>query len=89
MIFKIIYVCPAITFLLWFVINVSSRASKHMDYQVTYPIIMLALGFILLMIHFYLRIAHRKMKGKWYIVPAIYLLSGMIALLIGSVTPCC
>ncbi len=88
-IFKIIYVCPAIIFLLWFVVNVSSMASKHMDYQVTYPIFMLAFGFILLLLHFCLRFVCRKMKGRWYIIPTIYILTGITALLIGSITPCC
>lgn len=37
--FQSTYGCPAIIFMLWFVLNVSSLASKHLDYQVTYPLV--------------------------------------------------
>lgn len=86
---KSLYVCPAVIFMLWFVINVSSIASEHLDHQIDYPILMLALGFVLLLVQFCLRHVHQKTDSRWYVVPAIYILAGMITLLAGYVTPCC
>lgn len=89
LLFHSICACPAVIFMLWFVINVSSIASEHMDYQIEYPIWMLALGVVLLLIQFFLRHVRLKMNGRCYIVPAIYILVGMITLLVGWATPCC
>lgn len=87
--FQSIYGCPAIIFMLWFALNVSSLASKHLDYQVTYPLAILAIGSVLFLIHLCLRYICHKMVGRWYIIPAIYILTGIITLFIGSITPCC
>ena len=85
---KAIYVCPAVIFFIWFVRNASSIASRHLDQQITYPALFLILGLALLLLHFCLKNV-RQQAGTWYMIPAVYILSGLIALFIGYMTPCC
>lgn len=88
LILNAVCVCPAVIFFLWFVRNVSSIASRHLDQQITYPALFLILGLALLLLRFCLKNV-RQTAGTWYLIPAVYILSGLIALFIGYMTPCC
>lgn len=72
----------------WFILNVQSLASVHLEEHLFYPILEILIGIISGTALFALCIL-RKIKWKWFLISIIIILFGAVSLYIAWGTPCC
>ena len=74
-------------YIVWFSLNVSDLVSKHMDFEVSYPLYTAMLSVVLLLVMLIIG----KFKGldkKLFFIPLLFFASAVITFIIGCLTPC-
>ncbi len=74
-------------YVVWFSLNVSNLVSKHMDFEVSYPLYVAMLSAVL----FLVMLIIKKLKGldkKLFYIPLLFFASAVITFSIGYFTPC-
>lgn len=75
-------------YLVAFCLNVQQLAAMHRDLQIFYPFDVIVLSGIALLIMGIVRF-FKPYDNKWFMIPLLFLVCGIITIRIGSNTPCC
>ena len=76
-----------IVYIVVFSLNVKDLVSMHMDYEVTYPLIVMVIGLIITVVMLIIR-CFKRFENKLFIIPLFFFISCVITFIIGYLTPC-
>ena len=81
--FDKILLIPVFIYFVIFIVKAQSIASLHMDLQILYPVICMAIGALIAIISAFAK------KKKYAVIGVIYLLCGIATFIVGYCIPCC
>lgn len=85
--FYIISALICIVYIVVFSLTVKDLVSMHMDYEVTYPLIIMVISLIITVIMLIIR-HFRRFENKLFIIPLFFFISCVVTFIIGYLTPC-
>ena len=87
---KVLFIVSSILSVVYttlFCLNVSDLVSKHMEYEISYPLYALLLS-VLLFVVMLLVDKFKHFDKKLFLVPLFFFISAIITFIVGYYTPC-
>ncbi len=77
----------SLAYIAFFCLNVSDLVSKHMEYEISYPLYVILFSVLLLIVMLVIYKVKRFDK-KLFFIPLLFFISAIITFIVGYFTPC-